>query len=179
VELRFALLAEKVTVGPTSAITAEGILLDAFLVEKFPAAHPLLYLLIRLNAAISEGPGHRLEIRALDDDGKQIGGAPEMPFTMVSPAAGLPLYSTQIVRITQPRFYHEGEYTFEVRVDGLPLGSAVLGVVRARTAGAPPGGQLGAPGSLSERRALRLGRLGGWIGRLLTRLARWFDPAAG
>jgi hypothetical protein len=29
-----------------------GILLDAFLVENFPAAHPLLYLLIRLNAAI-------------------------------------------------------------------------------------------------------------------------------
>jgi hypothetical protein len=52
VELRFALLAEKATVGPTSAITAEGILLDAFLVEDFPAAHPLLYLLIRLNAAI-------------------------------------------------------------------------------------------------------------------------------
>jgi hypothetical protein len=94
VELRFALLAEKVTVGSTSAITAEGILLDAFLVEKFPVAHPLLYLLIRLNAAISEAPDHRLEIRALDDE----------PFTMVSQAAGLPLYSTQIVRITQPRF---------------------------------------------------------------------------
>jgi hypothetical protein len=109
-------------------ITAENIL-DALMVRAFPATHPMLYLLVRLTAPTGAGINHRMFIRVVDDDGRQVGASSEKPVHMSSPGPGSPLYSTDISRILGITFHKEAQYSFEIHVDGVRFPGPTLDVL--------------------------------------------------
>ena len=131
-ELKFALLADHVheTKEGKLAIIGE---FDTIGALKAPARHALCYLVARLEASVSEGSHHKLQVTLVDEDGKQVLPlTPPMDVSFVPTGRGRPLRGQLIVQfadIELPRF---GDYEFHLLAD-----SRLAGAVHVRLAEIP------------------------------------------
>lgn len=136
-QVRLALLAD------FANVTAEGKLniigtFDHIAVSSFPAIHPQMQLILRLEAHASEkGRPHRIDIRMLDPGGRTVfditgeivprGGAP-----------GERVATNQVIGINNLRLETEGEYTVAIFIDGQLATELPLRVSRLVNGGTPP-----------------------------------------
>lgn len=86
--------------------------------QKFPARHPEMQLVLRMEASPAEADMKKtLEVKVLDQDGQQIGGAVG-DFVVPPSQAGRRIRIQTIMRITDAVFPKPGDYTFAVLIDG-------------------------------------------------------------
>ncbi len=87
--------------------------------HEFPAIHPLMHLVIRLTAELGELDRQRtLTILIWDEDGKQVGELPSIPFSVKSPKGGKRGDHNAILQLQGMTFEKPGTYEFKVLVDG-------------------------------------------------------------
>jgi len=109
-------------------------------VPAFPAIHPRLHLVLRLRGRRTEIGEHRIQIRFIDDEGKElIGGEGTVHFG--EPPAGVVDIEASAVLVFDIPLHRAGAYSFELRLDDgqevrVPLTAAVLPM--QGPGGAPP-----------------------------------------
>ena len=85
-------------------------------VPGFPAVHPRLHLVLRLRGRRTEIGEHRIQIRFVDDEGKElIGGEGTVHFG--EPPAGVVDIEASAVLVFDIPLPRAGPYAFELRLD--------------------------------------------------------------
>jgi hypothetical protein len=85
-------------------------------VSQFPTVHPRLHLVIRLKGARTEIGEHKVRIRLIDSDGREIiNGDGEVNFS--EPPAGVLEVEAGAVLVFDVPFEKAGKYQFEIEVD--------------------------------------------------------------
>jgi len=115
-QVRLALLADYANVTAEGKLNILGTF-DHIAVSRFPAIHPQMQLILRLEARAAEKDrSHTLEIRLHDPDGKTVF---DIKGEMV-PRGGGPgesVATNQIIGINNLALEQEGEYTIAVFID--------------------------------------------------------------
>jgi hypothetical protein len=99
-------------------------------VPGFPAIHPRLHLVLRLRGRRTEIGEHRIHIRFVDDEGKElIGGEGTVQFG--EPPAGVVDIEASAVLVFDIPLPRPGAYAFELRLDDgqelrVPLTAAMM-----------------------------------------------------
>ena len=117
-DLKFALLADHVneTREGKLNIIGEFNLISA---AQVPATHPLLFLVARFQASVSEGTEHELTIGLYDEDGQAaLPQSPTFPIKFVPQGRGLPLRAQVVAQLGGLRFDHFGSFEFHLLVNG-------------------------------------------------------------
>lgn len=129
-ELKFALVADHV------AETREGKLIivgefDVVWAPEIPAQFGPFYLVLRLEARVSEGTDHKIKVGLFDADGQEvIPMSPELTVRFGSTGPGYPLRAQITVHFAAAQFPAYGDYEFHIIVDGRFLGSVPIRVLR-------------------------------------------------
>jgi hypothetical protein len=86
--------------------------------HEFPARHPEMQLVLRLEASPAEaGMKKKLEVKVLDEDGRQVGGV-SGDFNVPSPPSpGRRICIQTALRIVDAVFPKEGNYEFDVLIN--------------------------------------------------------------
>ncbi|HEV2749035.1 MAG TPA: hypothetical protein VGV12_00770 [Gemmatimonadales bacterium] len=107
---------------------------DLILARTFPALHPQLALVLRIEGHGTEEGKHHLRIDFVDADYKNVVAPIELDFEMIKegrPASDAPLAAEVVVNANGLPVPHEGNYEFAVQVDGRHLGAIPLYVREA------------------------------------------------
>lgn len=109
-------------------------------VERFPAVHPRLHLVLRLKGRRTEIGDHPLVIVLHDPDGREVlrgDGAVQIG----EPPAGVTEVEAGAVLAFDVPLDHAGVYTFDIAVDGASVASVPVTVTQmpAPAQQAPPG----------------------------------------
>ncbi|UCG86980.1 MAG: hypothetical protein JSW71_00055 [Gemmatimonadota bacterium] len=85
-------------------------------VSQFPTVHPRLHLVLRLRGARTEIGEHKVQIKLIDADGREIiTGDGEVSFS--EPPAGVLEVEAGAVLVFDVPFENAGKYQFEIEVD--------------------------------------------------------------
>ena len=96
-------------------------------VQHFPVVHPRLHLVMRLKGRRTEIGEHKVGIRLVDEDDKEIiNGDGTVNFS--EPPAGVLDIEAGTVLVFDVPFEHEGSYRFQIAVDGDELATVALTV---------------------------------------------------
>jgi hypothetical protein len=108
-------------------------------VERFPAVHPRLHLVLRLKGRRTELGGHPIVIRLVDDDGREVLRGDGAVQIGEPPAGVLEVEAGAVLAFDVP-LERAGVYTFEITVDGALEATVPITVtqVNAPAAQAPP-----------------------------------------
>ena len=109
-------------------------------VERFPAVHPRLHLVLRLKGRRTEVGDHPCEIVLHDPDGREVlRGDGSVQFG--EPPAGVMEVEAGAVLAFDVPLDGPGSYVFNIAVDGVPAASVPITVTQmpASTPQAPPG----------------------------------------
>ena len=116
----FAFLCDAATADPKLNILGQ---FDVIRARSFPATHPRMVVVVRLEGHLTEAGGHNLNLALVDDDGAEIlERRLDLPF-QVPPRGGKCNIITELNGVTFPR---PGRYSVEVLVDGRHLKSVPL-----------------------------------------------------
>jgi hypothetical protein len=117
-DVKLALLADAANVSQEGKLNILGTFANIN-ATHFPTRHPEMQLVLRFEASPAEADMEKtLEVKVLDEDGQQIGGAGGK-FLVGSPApSGRRIRMQTIMRITDAVFPQPGDYTFAVLIDG-------------------------------------------------------------
>jgi hypothetical protein len=87
--------------------------------SRFPTRHPEMHLVLRFEASAAEaGMKKAIEVKALDEDGQQVGELTAELQLPSAPQSGRRIRVQTILRITDAVFPKPGDYVFAVLVDG-------------------------------------------------------------
>ena len=108
-------------------------------VERFPAVHPRLHLVLRLKGRRTEIGGHPIVIRLVDDDGREVLRGDGAVQIGEPPAGVLEVEAGAVLAFDVP-LERAGVYTFEITVDGALEATVPITVtqVNAPAAQTPP-----------------------------------------
>jgi hypothetical protein len=105
-------------------------------VERFPAVHPRLHLVLRLKGRRTELGEHPIVIRLVDDGGREVlrgDGAVQIG----EPPAGVFEVEAGAVLSFDVPLEHPGVYTFEITVDGALEATVPIAVTQVNAPAAP------------------------------------------
>lgn len=129
-ELRFAMVADHVTETREGKLVIVGEF-DVIWSSEIPAQFGPFYLVLRLEARVSEGANHRVRIGLFDSDGKEIiPMSPDLGVQFGSMGPGYPLRAQMIFHFPFAHFPAYGDYEFHVLVDDRFLGAIPLRVLQ-------------------------------------------------
>ena len=138
--LDFAVIADYALVDQAGKISVLGIFQHIW-VQQFPAMHPRLHLVLRLKGKRTEIGEHRVQIRLIDEDEKEVLGG-NGNVTFAEPPAGVTEIEAAAVLVFDVPFPHEGAYRFEITIDDERAAAVPVTVSQmpqpAGGAGAPP-----------------------------------------
>jgi hypothetical protein len=91
---------------------------DTILSPQFPAVHPQCSVALRLVFSRNEEGDHSLRLTLVDDDGRFVMPAIDLPVTVSFPAEGSLLSRNFVINIQNLKFERPGEYAINVGFDG-------------------------------------------------------------
>jgi len=110
-------------------------------VERFPAVHPRLHLVLRLKGRRTEIGEHPIVIRLVDDGGREVLRGDGAVQIGEPPAGVLEVEAGAVLAFDVP-LEHAGTYTFEITVDGKLEATVPITVSQVPSPPpAPPGSQ--------------------------------------
>lgn len=115
-EVDLAVIADAANVSQEGKLNILGIF-DTIWARDFPFRHGSMAFVVRVRADFTEAGTHRLEVRLVDADGKQLFRA-EGPLEVAAAGPGRPLKPHIIMGLTGVSFPRAGDYSFEVFLDG-------------------------------------------------------------
>jgi hypothetical protein len=122
----------------TGKINALGIGFDTIYAPKIPAKHPHFYMVIQLRANTVESGEKNLEVRLIDDDGKDVMPAIKGKFTIPRPPTGTESIGRIAIEFNNVEFAHYGAYSLHAVIEGQDMVSIPLKVSPAPQV-KPPG----------------------------------------
>jgi len=105
-------------------------------VERFPAVHPRLHLVLRLKGRRTEIGDHPIVIRLVDDDGREVLRGDGAVSIGEPPAGVLEVEAGAVLAFDVP-LERPGAYVFEITVDGGIEATVPLTVSQIPTPAAP------------------------------------------
>jgi hypothetical protein len=91
---------------------------DAIQAAQLPAVHPQCSIALRMTFNKVEEGAHKLRINFVDEDGKSIMQAIDLPFQVAMPEDAHFITTNIIVSMQQLRFAKAGLYSIDVAIDG-------------------------------------------------------------
>lgn len=138
--LDFAVVADYALVDQAGKISVLGIFQHIW-VQRFPAMHPRLHLVLRLKGKRTEIGEHGVQIRLLDEqDAEILSGSGSVTFA--EPPAGVTDIEAAAILVFDVPFPHRGLYRFEIKIDGeraatMPISVSLLPQPSGGPGGAP------------------------------------------
>ncbi|HEY4484970.1 MAG TPA: hypothetical protein VI702_01410 [Nitrospiria bacterium] len=130
-KITLAVLADYANITREGKLNIMGIF-DAIHAQGFPFTHPLMQLVLRFEAGVSdEAIPRKAEVRLMDADGKRL-FVLEGNLTPGQARPGEPIRSDQIISISMLKFEHPGDYEFKVLINDSIKAEVPLKVVAAR-----------------------------------------------
>ncbi len=120
----------------TKKINALGIGFDTIFTDKAPCNHPFFFFVFQMRANVVEEGQKSLEVRLIDEDGKDVIPNLKGIITVGKPTSGtesIVRVATQLSNVTFPKF---GAYSIHAVVDGNEMFSVSFKV--SQTALNPP-----------------------------------------
>lgn len=105
-------------------------------VERFPAVHPRLHLVLRLKGRRTEIGDHPISIRLADDAGREVLRGDGAVQIGEPPAGVLEVEAGAVLAFDVP-LERPGTYTFEISVDGSLEATVPIAVSQIRSPAAP------------------------------------------
>jgi len=139
VNVALAVVCDHALIDQAGKLSVIGIF-ERIWVERFPAVHPRLHLVLRLKGRRTEIGDHPLVIVLHDPDGREVlrgDGAVQIG----EPPAGVTEVEAGAVLAFDVPLDHAGVYTFDIAVDGASVASVPVTVTQmpAPAQQAPPG----------------------------------------
>ena len=105
----------------TGKINALGIGFDTIYAPSVPAKHPSFFLVIQLRANIVEAGEKTLEVRLIDEDGKDIIPTVSGKFSIPKPIGGTESIGRIAMQFHNVEFPKYGSYSLHAVVEGLEM----------------------------------------------------------
>ncbi len=105
----------------TGKINALGIGFDIIYAPKIPCKHPHFFLVIQLRANVTEAGEKNLEVRLIDEDGKDIIPTLRRKFTIPKPASGTESIGRIAMGFSNVAFPRYGSYSLHAVIEGLEM----------------------------------------------------------
>ena len=102
----------------TGKINALGIGFDTIYAPNVPAKHPSFFLVIQLRANVVEAGEKTLEVRLIDEDGKDIIPTVSGKFSIPKPIGGTEAIGRIAMRFHNVEFPKYGSYSLHAVVEG-------------------------------------------------------------
>lgn len=102
----------------TRKINALGIGFDTIYARNVPAKHPSFFLVIQLRPNVVEAGEKSLEVRLIDEDGKDIIPAVSRKFSVLKPTAGTESTGRIAMQFSNVEFPRYGLYSLHAVVEG-------------------------------------------------------------
>ncbi|MBA7622406.1 hypothetical protein ES703_29783 [subsurface metagenome] len=102
----------------TGKINALGIGFDTIYAPKIPCKHPHFFLVIQLRASVTEAGEKKLEVRLIDEDGKDIIPTLRGKFIIPKPVAGTESIGRIAMGFKDVEFPRYGSYSLHAVVEG-------------------------------------------------------------
>ncbi|MGH7658523.1 MAG: DUF6941 family protein [Gemmatimonadales bacterium] len=114
-QLDFAVLADYALIDQQGKLSILGIFQNVW-VGNFPTTHPRTHLVLRVRGKRTEVGTHRIQIRFVDDQGKELlGGQGTVEFG--EPPAGVTELEAGAVLVFDVPLPRAGLFAFEIRLD--------------------------------------------------------------
>jgi hypothetical protein len=138
VNVQLALVCDHAIIDQHGKLSVLGIF-DRIWVERFPAIHPRLHLVLRLKGRRTEVGDHAVLIQLVDDTGREILRG-EGNVQIGEPPAGVVEIEAAAVLAFDVPLERAGIHTFEIAVDGTRVASVPITVTQmpATAHPAPP-----------------------------------------
>jgi hypothetical protein len=130
-EVDLAVLADAANMSESAKLNILGVFDNMTLGPDFPATTPTFAIVVRVVAHPSELGTHALTLRAADPDGREVARL-DTEFTITRTAPTSRATRAPLILHAQVKFPAEGEYTFDVLLDGRWETSLPLEVRRAQ-----------------------------------------------
>ena len=114
----FAVLADYALIDQQGKLSVLGIFQHVW-VASFPAVHPRTHLVLRVRGRRTEIGEHRIRIRFVDDEGKELMGG-EGTVQFGEPPAGVVDVEAGAVLVFDVPLPRPGQFAFEIALDGEP-----------------------------------------------------------
>ncbi len=105
----------------TGKINALGIGFDTIFAPKVPCRHPSFFLVIQLRANVVEAGEKTLEVRLIDEDGKDTTPTVGGKFSIPKPASGTESIGRIAMQFHNVEFPRYGSYSLHAVVEGLEM----------------------------------------------------------
>ena len=102
-------------------INALGIGFDTIFTKEFPCKHPLFFLVLQLRSSIVEMGEKNIEVRLIDEDGKDMIPAAKAKFTIPKPPSGTESVGRIAMALRNVEFPREGSYSIHAVIDGYDM----------------------------------------------------------
>jgi hypothetical protein len=118
-QVEYAFLADAAQTSADNKLYVLGGGIDEIGAPRFPATHPYMSLVVKLQLHPTEcGRPHKLEIELWEQDGQRIGGRIEAEFSAERQKKGRSSYVQMVLNIVGIQFPHSGDYAFQLVVGG-------------------------------------------------------------
>jgi hypothetical protein len=135
VNVQLALVCDHAIIDQHGKLSVLGIF-DRIWVERFPAIHPRLHLVLRLKGRRTEVGDHTVLIQLVDDTGREILRG-EGNVQIGEPPAGIVDIEAAAVLAFDVPLERTGVYTFEIAVDGARVASVPIAVAQMPSSAYP------------------------------------------
>lgn len=133
--VQLALVCDHAIIDQHGKLSVLGIF-DRIWVERFPAIHPRLHLVLRLKGRRTEVGDHTVLIQLVDDSGREILRG-EGNVQIGEPPAGIVDIEAAAVLAFDVPLERTGVYTFEIAVDGARVASVPIAVAQMPSSAHP------------------------------------------
>lgn len=136
-DLTFFLMADHASVTIDQKLNINGIFQNLSAMS-FPALHPTLFLVTRLQASPAErGRRFRVTIKLLDEDGNELGVLSQVAGVPNPPINSRIIFVDQIFQLNGLQFPKAGDYQFSLLVDDDQKGELEFSVSQLPQSAAP------------------------------------------
>jgi len=135
VNVQLALVCDHAIIDQHGKLSVLGIF-DRIWVERFPAIHPRLHLVLRLKGRRTEIGDHTVLIQLVDMQGQEILRGEGNVAIGEPPAGVLDIEAAAVLAFDVP-LERPGVYTFEIAVDGARSASVPLTIAQMQTPAHP------------------------------------------
>jgi len=116
--VEYALLADAAQTSLDGKLYVLGGGIDRIFAEKFPATHPYLSLVLKMELHPAECEReHELEVELWNPDGNPVGGKLSGTFSADRQAGGRPSFVQLVLNLQSATFEVPGDYAFQIVVD--------------------------------------------------------------
>ena len=125
--LDFAFLCDYAELG--AKVNAMGIGFDVIYAKEVPWQHPSFFFVMQLRASVVEAGEKRVELRLIDEDGKDVVPPLKGKFVVPKPNAGVESKGRIALALRNVSFPHYGPYSLHSLVDGHEMSAIPLRIL--------------------------------------------------